>query len=511
MKIKSSGKRVVGNTIIMYVQLVLNVLIGLVSVRVILNALGESDYGVYDVIAGIVGLLSFISNSLSQSSMRFISVSLGKGDISETNKVFNACFWLHLCIAGILCALLEIAGVFLFDGFLNIPEDRISVAKVIYQCMILSLFIKVNVTPLKAVASSYEEFWYVATVSITDSLLKLAIALIVAHTMRDKLLIYGFLMVGITIVNYSLYSVFNRFRHRSVVRVHRPVFARIKKIVGFASWTLLDTFSSVINRQGFSIMLNKFFGPVMNSAFAVSRQLEGHIYSISSAVVNSMKPQIMKSHGMGDDTRMFRLSLTSGKFGFYMMSLVIIPLLVMMPDVLRIWLVKVPEHTVDFARLLIIACAAEQLTRGLVHANQALGNIKWFSIVISTLRILALPVSCLALYYGAKAEVAILIFLIFETLGSCARVFILSKISDFKPSFFLRDVLIHVVPPFFASYLVCYFIYPLSSGIVWMIIVFIISVLTLGICVFLFGLTKDERQFVNSMLTPIINKIKHRK
>ena len=224
-----------------------------------------------------------------------------------------------------------------------------------------------------------------------------------------------------------------------------------------------------------------------------------------------MKPQIMKSHGMGDDARMYRLSLTSGKFGFYMMSLVIIPLLVMMPDVLRIWLVKVPEHTVDFARLLIIACSAEQLTRGLVHANQALGNIKWFSIVISTLRILALPVSCLALYLGAKAEMAIMVFLIFETLGSGARVFILSRISDFKASFFLRDVLLHVVPPILISYLVCYFVYPLSSGIVWMIVVFIISGFILGICVFLFGLTKDEGHFVYSIVSPIINKLSHRK
>ena len=493
----------------MYVQLVLNVLIGLVSVRVILNALGESDYGVYDVIAGIVGLLSFISNSLSQSSMRFISVSLGKGDLSETNKVFNACFWLHLCIAAVLCVLLEIAGIFLFDGFLNIPDDRISVAKVIYQCMILSLFIKVNVTPLKAVASSYEEFWYVATVSITDSLLKLAIALIVAHTLRDKLLVYGFLMVAITVVNYSMYIVFNKVRHQGIIRVHRPLYAGIKKVVGFASWTLLDTFSSVINRQGYSIMLNKFFGPVMNSAFSVSRQLEGHIFSVSSAVVNAMKPQIMKSHGMGDDARMFRLSLTSGKFGFYMMSLVLIPLLVMMPDVLRIWLVKVPAHTVAFARLLIIACSVEQLTRGLVHANQALGNIKWFSIVISTVRILALPVSCLALYMGAEAEIAIFIFMIFEALGSGARIIILSKISDFKASFFLRDVLIHVIPPFFISYLVCYFVYPLSSGIIWMIVVFLISACSLAVSVLLFGLTKEEKYFVNSILAPITNRLKH--
>ena len=491
----------------MYVQLILNVLIGLVTVRLILRALGQSDYGVYDVTGGVVGLLNFITTSLAQSSMRFISVSLGKGDISDTNKVFNSCFWLHLAIAGALAFILEFAGLFLFHGFLNIPEDRVHVAKIIYHCMVVSLFLRVNISPMNALIGSFEEFWYVAFVSIMDSVLKLGIAIAITYTVGDKLLLYGFLMMGMSFVNLFLYFGYSRIKHGNVVRIRKPDFSGIKKVMGFAGWTFMDTFSSIVNRQGYAIMLNKFFGPVMNSAFALSRQLEGHMFSVSAAVVNAMKPQVMKSHGAGDDARMFRLSMTAGKFGFYMMSLIVIPLVVMMPEVLDLWLGEYPSETVTFARILMAACMVEQLTRGLVHANQAVGNIKWFSIIVSSMRILALPVSIAALLMGAEAYVAILIFLVFETIGSLCRVFILARITDFNPGHFVRDVLVQVLPPSVVALAFCYFFYHLSGGILWMCVTLVATCIVMAVIVFLFGLTREEKNFILSLVGGHINRL----
>ena len=484
----------------MYVQLILNVLIGFVSVRLLLNALGQSDYGVYDLIAGVVGLLSFISNSLSQSSMRFISVSLGKEVQEETNKVVSSCRWLHLAIAIGLVLVLEFVGLFLFKGFLNIPENRVSVAKVIYQCMILSLFIKINSSPLSALICSYEDFWYKAIVSITESLLKLVIALVVISTSVDKLLLYGILMVGVSIINYCMYYVYSHLKFDSVVRLRKPEIDGIKDVTGFAGWTLLDTLGSVVNRQGYSVLLNKFFGPIMNSAFAVSRQLEGHIFTISSSVVNSMKPQIMKSHGNGDDDRMFRLSMTAGKFGYSMMALVAIPLIVTMPEVLHIWLNTVPEHTALFSRLLIIACMIEQLTRGLVHANQALGNIKWFSISISFVRIMALPISTIVLLKGAPAFMAIIVFVICESIGSFSRVFILARISSFRPSLFFKRVLIPVLAPTFLASIMCVVVNNQLKGLFGLFLSFLIAVVCYSIVLFLFGLSKNEKNSILVLL-----------
>lgn len=501
-----TAKKVALNTVIMYVQLIMNVLIGLISVRLILKALGHSDYGLYDLIGGIVGLLSFISNSLAQSSMRFISVSLGKKDLADTNRVFNSCFWLHIFIALILCTILEVVGLFIFDGYLNIPDGRVGTAKIIFHCMVVSLFIKINSSPMSALITSYEDFWYKALVSITDSLLKLVIAVIITYHMNDKLLLYGILMVCITLINYSMYYIYCRTKFKPIIILHKPSKGSLKPLVGFAGWTLLDTFSSVINRQGYSVLLNKFFGTTMNASFAVSRQLEGHMFSVSSSVVSSMKPQIMKSHGANDDARMFRLSMTAGKFGFYMMSLIIIPLLFMMPDVLDLWLENVPENAAEFSKLLLIACMAEQLTRGLVYANQAVGNIKWFSIVVSTMRILALPASWVFLHYGSTAWVAIFVFMIFETIGSFCRIIILSKITDFRIKDFVNDVFIRIIPPTIVALLFCYLVYPVKSGVVWMIVVTLASCVIYAVSAYFIGLTKEEKKVLQSLVSDFFSK-----
>ena len=482
----------------MYVQLILNVLIGLISVRILLNALGQSDYGLYDLIAGVIGLFSFITASLAQSSMRYISVSLGEGNDKKTSEVINSCIWLHIIISLILCLLLEIVGLFLFDGFLNISSERMFVAKLIFQCMVISLFFNINISPLNALVSSYEDFLFVSVISIIDSVLKLCIAVLVMFVNQDKLLLYGLLITCVSLFNYLVYYIYSKSKYIAVFRVSRPIMQGIKGVAGFASWTLLDTFSSVINRQGYAIMLNKFFGTTMNSSFAIARQLEGQVFCVSSVVVNSMKPQIMKSYGNGDEERMFRLSLTAGKFGYFLMLMVCIPLIVMMPDVLKLWLGFVPDNTVIFGQLLIMACMMEQLTRGLVYANQAIGNIKWFSIIVSTLRILALPVSAIALFIGAQAWIAILIFFLFETLGSFCRIFVLSMISNFKVVYFFSDVLIKVLLPTLVSFLICCYIYPYGSGIGWMISVAVVVATSLSVLVFITGLTKEEKAFVKN-------------
>ena len=220
------------------------------------------------------------------------------------------------------------------------------------------------------------------------------------------------------------------------------------------------------------------------------------MYTISASVINTMKPQIMKSQGVGDEGRMFRLSLTAGKFGFSMMSLVAIPLLVMMPDVLSLWLKEVPEGTVLFARLMVAACMCEQVTKGLVYANQAVGNIKWFSISISTIRVLALPISWVLFCLGAPAYAAIVVFFICETIGSFSRVIILSKISNFKASSFIYSVFLQLLPPFVLSIVLCALCYHFYSGIWGMILVCIINVICYAIIMFLVGLTKEEKQAI---------------
>ena len=499
--------RVAINTVIQYVQLILNVIIGLFSVRLILNALGASDYGIYDLIAGVVGLLMFISTSLSQTSMRYLSVSLGKHDDNNTSKVFSTCLWLHIYIALILSLLLIACVFFLFNGFLKIEPDRIGVAKALYYFMVFDLFLHITVTPFSALIAAHEKFVYISCVQILDSVLKLVIALILVSCTYDKLLVYGILMVGVTVINFLLYTSYCITRYRKQISLAKASVEEMKDVTGFAGWTLLDVAGTVATRQGYAIMLNSFFGTVVNAVFALSRQVEGHLYTVSASVINTMKPQIMKSQGEGDSERMFRLSLTAGKFGFSMMSLAAIPLLVMMPEILTLWLKNVPEGTVLFTRLMVAACMCEQLTRGLVYANQAVGNIKWFSITISAIRFSALPISWICFKLGSPAYVAIVVFLICEVVGSFSRVVVLSKISDFHPIDFFKSVMLQLIPPFILSLVVALVLYSFISGIWGILLICVVADIVFILVMALIGLTSDEKNAINSIIQSFKKKI----
>lgn len=496
-----NARRVAVNTVVQYAQLIANVILGLFAVRIILDALGETDYGVYSAVAGVVALLGFIGTSLSQTSIRFISVALGKNEPEHTRIVFRNCFWLHLIIAGGLSVLLLLVGLFLFDGFLNIPVERVAAARLVYFCMVFSLFAGIVKTPFSALIIAHEKFVYTSGVGVLDSICKLGIALGVASTHSDKLVFYAVLMAGVEAMNFLLFFGYCVFKYSNLLSFRRQSPSGLKEVSGFAGWTLMDVMGSVLNRQGYAILLNRVFGPVTNSTFAIASQVAGHMYTVSASAINAMKPQIMKSHGAGDSERMFRLSMIAGKFGFSLMSLITIPLIVFMPEVLDLWLKDVPPDTALFSRLMVTACMVEQLTCGLVYANQAVGNIKWFSIIVSSLRAMALPLSWVALrFFHAPAFVAIVIFLICESIGSFSRVFILSRISDFKAGPFFRLVLGRILPPLLCSLGISVLLRPLLGGIGGMLCIGVISAAVYTAVFYFFGMTDEENSSVRRML-----------
>lgn len=497
----NAARRVVLNTTIHYIQLLINVALGLFTIKIILNALGTIDYGVYSLMGGVIGLLSFISSSLSQTSVRYLSVSLGKKDDSIIRKNFRICFWLHTSMATILVIIMEVSGIFFFGGFLNIPPESLWAAYMVFHCMVLSLFLGVSTSPFGGLLVAHEQFPFMSAIGITNSVLKLLIAIIISTLHSDKLLVYGFLMAGVSVFGTMCYIFFCFQKYSSQLSFSKVSFVEMHGVMGFAGWTLLDVTGSMLNRQGYAVMLNKFFGPVVNTTFALSRQIEGHLYTVSSSVIDTIRPQIMASQGADNPERVFSLSMTAGKIGFVMMSFIAIPLYVMMPDILDLWLTSVPEGTALFSRLLIIACMAEQMTRGLVYANQAIGNIKWFSIIVSGIRTMALPLSVIVLLCGKPAYWAIVIFMICEVTGSLSRVFVLSKIANFNPFPFFYQVLFKVLPPFIISFCICQFLYQPGNDILHMLYVALMTVCLYMCMLYFFGLTEYERRSIISIIT----------
>jgi len=392
--------------------------------------------------------------------------------------------------------LLEFIGVFLFDGFLSIAEERIDAAKVVYHCMCLTTFLQIVVTPASTLITSHENFMYSSFVSIVESLLKLSIAFYLISTSYDKLVVYGILMTAVVVVSTLLLIIYVYLKFPKEAHVGVPSATGIKQQTGFAGWTLFDILGSVLNRQGYSIMLNKFFGTGTNAVFAISRQIEGQIYCVSAAVIDTVKPQIMKSYSIGDNERMFRLSITAGKFGFSLMSFVCIPLLVMMPEILIIWLKNVPDGTVLFARLMVSSCMIEQITRGLVYANQATGNIKRFSIIVSTVRAMALPISILSCFLGYEAYVTIVLFIIFESLGSFSRIIVMSKLHNLNPLSFIKEIVRYMIIPFILAFTICFFLNNVNHTLWYMLFNIILTSIIYATSMFLFGLTKEEKKAI---------------
>lgn len=500
------ANKVAINTVIQYTRLLLNFVISLYSVRVILNALGASDYGIYDVIAGVIAILGFLNSSLSQTSIRYLSVSLGKNNLSDLRNTFNNCFWLHLFIAIGIVAVLEFIGLFIFDGFLNIPKERIEAARIVFHCMSVTMFLHIFITPFSAFIISHENFFYSSCISILDALLKLGIAFFLAFTTGDKLVVYGILMMTVVIINVVMYILYIFVKYKDEFYIGKPSFKGIKKQSKFAGWTIIDVLGTIANRQGYAIMLNKFFGPVTNAAFALARQIEGQIYTISAAVIDTIKPQIMKSYGSNDRERMFKLSMTAGKFGFILMSFIAIPLIVMMPLILELWLKSVPESTVTFARLMVLACMSEQLTRGLVYACQAIGHIKWFSIIVSCIRVSALPISVLLLSLGCSAYVAIIVFFICEVTVSITRIFVISKLENISSLFFFQSVISRVLPSFVVAFLLCFTIHFFCKTLLTMIFNIIITSFSYLILIYLVGLSAEEKYAINNIIKSVFHR-----
>lgn len=495
-----SSNRVAYNTVILYTRLIINLVVNLYSVRVILNALGPDDYGIYDVIAGIVVLFGFLNTSLSEMSLRYLSVSMGEGKEGGVRSTFNNCFWLHFIIALVLIVLLEAIEPFLFGGFLNIPAERMRAAEIVYQCVSAILFLQIIAAPFSALTIAHENFLYTSTISIVDALLKLGIALVLVYTNSDKLILYGILMVCVNLLNLFFYVVYVVIKYKSDFYISTPNYKGLRQQAGFTGWTIFGVISTLATRQGYAVMLNKFFGTTTNAVYALARQVEGQVYSMSSSVVDAIKPQIMKSYGDGDSERMYRLSITAGKFGFIMTSIVSIPLLVFMPEVLTIWLKQVPEGTVLFARLMVVACLMQVITQGVGYAVQAIGQIKWYTIVVSCIRISPLPISIVLLSLGLPAYSALIVYVSGESLGSLARVFMLKRLGNYDIVLFFKDVFFRVLPPFILSIGVCYLLSIYVKGIAIMLCFIAISIIAYITIVYYVGLTPYEKSTIKSII-----------
>lgn len=498
---------IIFNTTIQYVKVFISVLVTLYTSRLVLDALDASNFGIYNLVGGVISMLSFVQMTIATTTQRFLSFYQGKEDEKNQIKYFNNSVVMQIFMALLIIGLLLCIKDYLFNSFLNIPEIRIPAAKVVYDCMLVSLFFNMVSSSYLAALISHENILYSSVVQLLDAILKLPLALLLYHISGDRLEFFAMGMCAIYVVNFACYYAYcmlkyEECKHFNIQKcVDGPV---IKELLSFMGWTIYGTGCVVVRNQGFAIVLNRFLGAVANSAFGIALQVSGQVNFLSSAIMVAIRPQIVKLRSVGDKRKMMRMAEITCKFSFVLLCLISIPTIAKMESLLSLWLKDVPMYTVLFCQFILVDLLADALTLGLVEANRANGNIRNFTIVTYGIRILAIPTAWLLFKHCANDVVTPFVFLIvFVFIAALSRLCFFRKDEEFSLKSFITKVFGREMPTVVVTSLIAYCIKDSNLILVYTVCIFVFA--------FLFyytGLCPDEKQIIGNVVNKGVLKIK---
>lgn len=498
----NNANRVIVNTAAQYIKTIANLCLSFYSTRLLLSSLGVADYGIYTLIAGVVYLLSFVINALVVTTQRYMSYYCGKGSIEKQKEVFSNSLIIHLVLGFAVAVIVEVIGLFLFDGFLNVSIDRIHAAKMVYHSVVLMLALSFFSAPFRALLISHENIVYVSLIDIIDGILKVLIVLIVAALDVDKLILYAALLCIIQVFEFLAFAIYDSRSYEECIFPRKTYFNKnyVKDISSFAGWTIYSVGCITGRSQGVSIILNKFIGVVANAAYGVALQINGAMSFLSQSLLNALNPQIMKAEGAGERAKMLRLSEIESKFCFLLISMVAVPCIFEMDNLLSLWLTDVPSGAAMFCRFVLIATLIDQLTIGLASANQAIGKIKSYSLTINSIKLLTLVPFALCLYMGCSVFVAMIVYVAAELLGTIMRLFFLKVTAGLSINEFINRVLSRELLPIIVVILTSYFCVTVFSFKYRFLLTIVLSIITMAFTVYYTGLCKDEKEIVYSII-----------
>lgn len=506
----TSQQRIIVNTAAQYIRTIINVCLSLYSTRLILASLGHSDFGIYSVVAGVVAMLSFMTNALVVTTQRYLSYHYGRGDKSALSAVFGNSMLLHVLIAvGVLLLLGALSYPVLFS-ILKIEEGRMTAAIAVYISAVVMLVLTFLTAPLRALFIARENIVYISVIDILDGVFRLLIAVYLTFVVSyDKLITYSILLIGISLFNLlacGLYAL-RHFEECHIPRWREWNQSHVREMSGFAGWTVYSTGCVIARTQGIAILLNRYFVSAVNAAYGLALQVNGATAFIAQAIANSMSPQIIKAAGQDKQPKVLNLSEKASKYAVLLFSLVAIPLIAEMEVVLRIWLGEYPAYTVEFCRFILIACIFDQMTMGLTLANQATGKIKYYSLIINSVKLLTLPAAWLCLYWGMNAMTAMWCYLFFEVLCAGIRLPYIKIVQGLSISHYVRNVILPVLIPITAASLFCAAVIH-SVHTDYRIIITIIGVIVVyGVCSYFFVLDQEEKKAVRHMAVYLLSAI----
>lgn len=496
-------KRIIVNTTAQYIRAIVNTILSLYSTRLILDALNIHDYGIYSLVAGIVSMLGFVANSLVITTQRYISFYHGRSDMKEIRKIFANSLFLHLVLGLIICGVIFSLRSILMDNVLNIESNRIQTAGQVYGITVLMLFITIITAPFKALFIARENIVYISVVEILDGVLKVIAAIFLLQVDVDKLLVYTCILAAILMANLLAYIIYGVLRFpecRLGFSLKYIDMKCIRLLLGFAGWTTFGMGAVVARTQGISVIFNHFMGTVVNAAYGIAFQAYNAVAFIATSVMNAMNPQIVKAEGAKKREHMLYLASMESKYSVMLLAIFLIPIMVVLPDILGVWLKKVPDNTAMFCRFVFVAFILDQLTIGLNVVNQALGKIRNYSLLMYTPKLLILPVAYWIMYNGYSMQLVMWLYITVEFVVALMRIPYIHHTAGLDMKKYSKEVICPLIPLFITLALVawgCSLVFIMKFGVICTLV---ISVFTGVIAAWIFTLNVNERDFVRNLI-----------
>lgn len=493
----ANNKRIAKNTLLLYVRMLFGMLVSLFTSRVILQTLGVEDYGVYNVVGGVITMFTFLNSAMSSATSRYITFEIGKGNMEQLKKVFSTALQIHAAIALLIVTLGETVGLWFLMNELVIPDGRMEAAMWVYQCSIVTAVVTIMSVPYNADIIAHEKMSAFAYISVLEILLKLAIVYLLVVLPFDKLKVYAVLvlMVGI-LVRY----IYTRYCHKHFEEshyIHRIDKSLLKEMSSFAGWSFWGNLAGILYTQGLNMMLNIFFGPVVNAARGIATQIQSVVTQFVTNFQMALNPQITKTYASGELAKMHSLMFRSARFSFMLLFFLSLPIMIETDYILTLWLGVVPENTAIFARIIIAISLIYTTANPCVIANQATGKVKVYQAVVGGLLLLILPISYIVLKLGAPAYSVFIVHFCVESVAQFARMYMLRNMIDLPLLSYVKNIYLPIMGVVLLSVVLPMLVYNnMQEGIIRFLIVGMTCVLSVAMTSLFVGMTRNERSFL---------------
>lgn len=507
------NKRIAKNSLFMSIRMVIVLLISLYTTRIILKVLGVEDYGIYNVVCGFVSLFAMLNTSMSNGIQRFYNFEYGKNGEEGANRVYCLSFYIQIIIAVIVVALVESIGLWYLHSKMVIPADRMFAAEWIFHFSVLSFVFVILQAPYNAAIMAHERLDYFAFLGILDAILKLGIVFIIPYLAVDQLIIYGILTTSISILNFTLSYLYCKRKFKEIYL--QRIFDKhmFRSMLGFSGWNLFGSLSSMMQEQGINLVINFFFGPIVNAARGVANQINAGIESFVANITVPVRPQIVQSYAKGDSNRMMRLMFSISKLSCCFLLMMAIPVSLEINYVLQFWLGNnIPSYAAPFTIIILYSSLISNLNSATSNVVHATGKMKHYQFWGTIIKISCVPLAFLILKFYPNPNWALIIMMICRLMGHIVGLFIVKRLVELSLRSYCVKVILPIVLVFVLSFSISYLPhFFIESGMIRLMCVTLVSLTSVILMLYFVGLDKGEKKLVLDMANSLLVKFKIRR